>query len=164
MRAISLIIACLGAAGLVFATALTLLDVALRYWGAPVDALSELAVLIVTCATASFFPITLREDRNLSIRYLGAAIGPRTARALNLLGALATFAFFAVVAWRFGLYAADTLSSGETTAMAGMRIYPTWIYVAAVFVVALPVQVLTILRLLRRPADGTEADDAHAAT
>jgi TRAP-type C4-dicarboxylate transport system permease small subunit len=148
MRQLCIALAGLGGLGLVVATGLTLLDVAFRYRGTPIDWLAEAAILVVTGSVAAFFPLTLQADHNLSIRYLGAAVGRRTKRALDLFGAVATLVFFGIMAWRFALYAADALRSGETTAMSALPIYPVWIVVAVIFLVALPVQVWFIWRFL----------------
>jgi TRAP-type C4-dicarboxylate transport system permease small subunit len=156
MQAIAMVLAGLGAAALLGASVLTLLDVALRYWGISILSLSEFVLLLVTASVAAFFPLSLQENRQLAIRYLGKALGNPWEWALNVFGALATFVFFGIIAWRFTLYALDTMRFGETTPMAAIPIYPTWIFAAAVFAIGVIIQVWMLARLLRQPAEPSE--------
>jgi TRAP-type C4-dicarboxylate transport system permease small subunit len=149
VRVVSLMLACLGAGGLVIASVLTLLDVALRYWGVPIDGMSETVGLIVIGSVAAFFPLSFLEDHHLSIRYLGAGLGHLWNRRLDLFGGLATLIFIGLIAWRFLLYAADTMHAHETTPMAGLSVYPSWWFAAAMFVLSIPVQLYILWRLLR---------------
>ena len=131
------------------ASLITLLDVTLRYWGISILSLSEFVLLLITASVAAFFPLSLQEDHQLSIRYLGKALGRPLRRLLDIFGALATLVFFGIIAWRFILYALDTMRSGETTPMAAIPIYPTWIIAGAVFVVGAWIQLRILMRLLR---------------
>lgn len=150
MQGLSFFLAGIGTAGLCVASILTLLDVALRYWGVSVLSLSEIVLLLITASIAALFPLSLQEDHQLAIRYLGQAMRGAWSRILDIFGALATLVFFGIIAWRFVLYALDTIRSGETTPMAAVPIYPTWVIAAAIFVIAVVVQVCHVLRLFRR--------------
>lgn len=154
MQIASLVLACLGAGGLVVASALTLLDVALRYWNVPINGMSETVGLIVIASVASFFPLSFREDHHLSIHYLGGWLGRAWHRRLDLFGALATLLFIGILAWRFLLYADDTTRAGETTPMAGLAVYPAWWFAAAMFVLSIPVQLWILRRVLHDRDDG----------
>jgi len=158
MRFIAFTLAGLGVAGLVGASLLTLLDVTLRYWGVSILSLSEFILLLITASVASFFPLSLQQGRQLSINYLGRALGNPWRRALDLFGALAALVFFGIIAWRLILYALDTLRSGETTPMAALPIYPTWMIAAAVFVIGALIQVWVLFWLFWRDDNVNESD------
>jgi TRAP-type C4-dicarboxylate transport system permease small subunit len=158
MRFIAFTLAGLGVAGLVVASLLTLLDVTLRYWGVSILSLSEFVLLLVTASAASFFPLSLQQGRQLAINYLGRALGNPWRRALDIFGALATLVFFGIIAWRLILYALDTLRYGETTPMAALPIYPTWMIAAAVFVIGAVIQAWVVVWLFRRDDDLHESD------
>ncbi|MGE5146206.1 MAG: TRAP transporter small permease [Candidatus Eiseniibacteriota bacterium] len=158
MRVVSLFFACLGAGGLVVASVLTLLDVALRYFGVPIDGMSEVVGLTLVGSVAAFFPLSFLEDHHLSIRYLGDGLGRLWRRRLDLFGGLATLGFVGIIAWRFLLYAGDTAHAGETTPMAGLKVYPAWWVAAAMFVLSVPVQLYVLRRLLRDRDDAVTRD------
>ena len=138
------------------ASVLTLLDVALRYFGVPINGTTEVVGLIVIGSVAAFFPLSFLEDRHLSIRYLGTGLGALWRRRLDQFGGLATLVFIGLIAWRFLVYADNTTRAGETTFMAGIKVYPAWWFAAAMFVLSLPIQIYILLRLLRdRDGPGT---------
>ena len=142
------------------ASVLTLLDVALRYFGIPINGTSEVVGLILIGSVAAFFPLSFLEDHHLAIRYLGNGLGGLWKRGLDLFGALATFVFVGIIAWRFLFYAADTAHAGETTPMAALKVYPAWWFAAAMFVLSVPVQLYVLRRLLRdRDGAGTRSAD-----
>jgi TRAP-type C4-dicarboxylate transport system permease small subunit len=146
MRRTPLLFACLGIVGLIAASFLTLADVSLRYMGAPIDAMSEIVGLLVTLSIALFFPLTLWDDHNLTISYLGDMLGGAWLRWLRVLGAIATLFFFALICWRLVLYAIDTYESGETTPMAGIEIFSVWWLVGLSFALAVVIQVYLLAR------------------
>ena len=72
-RAVSLI----GLAGLLALAFATVLDVLLRWlMSKPITGVRDLSSLFVAVVIAASFPICIAEQKNITIRFLGTALGP----------------------------------------------------------------------------------------
>ena len=94
-----------GLVGLVAVALVIIIDVLLRWlFSSPVDGVSEIARLVAAVAIASFFPMALVDRHNISIEFLGAALGPRARLWLDTFADVVTSLFFLVLGWQFILY------------------------------------------------------------
>src|SRR6185503_9205067 len=106
-------LAIVGFVVLLVASLTTMLDVALRWVAnAPIKGLSDFEALAVAIVIASCLPLVVAQRQNISIRFLGDALGPAASRWLDAFGALALLAFVTLIAWQLALYTAGMAESG----------------------------------------------------
>ena len=103
---------------------------------APLPLLSDIGELLVPAALGLVFTAAALNGKNLAIRFLGRRLGPGGFALLERFGRVVTTAMLAVIAWRLGDYALDTLSNGHSTARFGIPVWPVWGFVCLAFVAA----------------------------
>ena len=134
-------IAITGFAGLGLVAVLTFYDGLARYVGLPrVDGFSDYAQVSYQIVITSCFPALLLRNRNVTIRFLGRALGMRSAAWLETFGSLLTLIFFAAVVWQFVLLTADLQANHRTTPTIEMPLAPWWWISTALMALTLPVQ------------------------
>ncbi len=134
-------IAITGFAGLGLVSVLTFYDGLARYVGLPrVDGFSDYAQVAYPIVIASCFPALLLRARNVTIRFLGRALGTRGGAWLETFGSLLTLIFFAVVVWQFVLLTADYQANHRTTPTIEMALAPWWWATTALMALTVPVQ------------------------
>jgi TRAP-type transport system small permease protein len=148
-------LALVGLVGLVAVALVTITDVLLRWlFNLPVDGVGEVSRLVVAVSIASFFPIALVERNNISIQFLGAALGPRARLWLDTIADVVTSFFFLVLGWQFVLYTLEISESGETTWILGWPVTPWWVVTTVFMLFCIPVQLLMLVRQARTAAQG----------
>ncbi len=120
---------------------LTFYDGLARYVGMPrVNGFSDYAQVSYPIVIASCFPALLLRGRNVTIRFLGRALGIRAGAWLETFGSLLTLIFFALVVWQFVLLTADFQANHRTTPTIEMPLAPWWWVTTALMALTLPVQ------------------------
>jgi TRAP-type C4-dicarboxylate transport system permease small subunit len=159
--------ACCGLVGLLAYAMITIFDVLMRWlFNSPLDGVADTNRLMVAIIVASFFPMAIAERHNVTIRFLGGALGPRGAAALDLFGALLTTCIFVLLAWQLVLYTNELFESQETTWLLGWAVGPWWAVVTAFMICCVPVQLIVLLVAARRawrgggPRDDPPAPDS----
>jgi len=148
-------LALVGLFGLVAVALVTITDVLLRWlFNMPVDGVGEVSRLVVAVSIASFFPIALAERHNISIQFLGAALGPRARLWLDTIADVVTSFFFLVLGWQFALYTLEISESGETTWILGWSVTPWWVVTTVFMLICIPVQLVMLVRQARIAARG----------
>ncbi|MCL4801900.1 MAG: TRAP transporter small permease subunit [Burkholderiales bacterium] len=134
-----------GARGVAAAGALALLalslavvaDVLMRWlFRAPLLVVADLAPLATAAAVAASFPFAISGRQHIAVTALGDRLGAAFACALNVLGAAAVLAFFALAAWQMSLHALGQTATGEATLVLKLPTAPAWWLVAAVLAFA----------------------------
>lgn len=145
-------LALVGFAGLVTICLITMYDGLARYMELPrVPGLRDFGEVIFAVLIASCFPIGLLRNQNITITFLGSALGPRGARGLNLFSALATLVGFVVIAWALVLRSEGL---GDRTTRTGYMMVAPWAWAAtAILVFAVAVQVWVVLARVAELAD-----------
>ncbi len=134
-------IAVTGFGGLGIVAVLTFYDGFARFSGLPrVDGFSDYAEVSYQIVIASCFPALLLRGRNITIRFLGRILRPRTAAWLEAFGALLTLIFFAVIVWQFVLLTADFQANHRVTPTIEMPLAPWWWATTALIALTVPVQ------------------------
>lgn len=134
-------IAIAGFGGLGLVAILTFYDGVARYSGLPrVSGFSDYAQISYQLVIASCFPALLLRGRNVTIRFLGKALGARPSSWLETFGSFVTLIFFLVMAWQFLLLTADFQANHRTTRTIEMPLAPWWWATTALIVLTLPVQ------------------------
>ena len=120
---------------------LTFYDGFARFFGLPrVSGYSDYAQVSYSVVIASCFPALLLRGHNVTIRFLGRALGIRATAWLETFGSLLTLIFFAIIVWQFTLLTADFQANHRTTSTIEMPLAPWWWATTALISLTLPVQ------------------------
>lgn len=145
----SRVIALLGLAGMLTLAVATVCDVLARWlFSAPISGVRDLSQLFTAVIIASCFALCIAERNNITIRFVGSALGPRGSYSLDAFGNLITMLVFATMAWRMWAYANELAVDGETTMVLGWPFSPWWRIVSVLFGICVPVQLVVFLRSL----------------
>jgi TRAP-type C4-dicarboxylate transport system permease small subunit len=161
-------IAFIGGIGIfVIATAIVV-DVLMRWmFNAPILGVDDLSIYVLAVVVSSFFPAGLAEERFVTIRFLGKALGPRSSLWLEVFGALCTIAFFMLLAWKILLYSVDITRSGLATIVLQLPQAPWWWLVTVVIALCIPVQAIILVKKLisavRGPVSAPESGNRPEA-
>jgi TRAP-type C4-dicarboxylate transport system permease small subunit len=124
-------VAFIGLMGLLIVAVVTMVDVLLRWlFSAPIEGYEDITRLLFAIIVASCFPAGLLQGRNITIRFLGKALGQRVALYLEALGAIATFFFFTVVTWQVAAFALDETLNNRFTQTLEITTGPWWWFVS----------------------------------
>ena len=150
-------IAFLGGIGIFVIASAIVVDVFMRWiFNAPILGVDDLSIYVLAVVVSSFFPAGLAEERFVTIRFLGKALGPRSSRWLEVFGALCTLGFFMILVWKILFFTLDVTRSGLATIVLQLPQAPWWWIVTAVFVVCIPVQAIILVKKLGSTASESE--------
>ena len=139
-------VAVLGFMGLVAMALLTLTDVVLRWTYLPrIPGFGDYGEVVFAVVIATCFPAGLLQGHNITIRFLGRAVGRKGAAWLELIGALATLLFFTLLVWQFVNYTIDLAANTRTTRTLELPLAPWWWITTAVMSLTVPVQGLIVV-------------------
>lgn len=159
------IIALIGLTGLLVQAGLTMGDVLLRWLAnAPIHGLEDVSELATAIVIASCFPIVVARRQNISINFLGAALGPKVERWLEAIASLSLLLFLILVGWQLAVFTGELAESGRTTWMLQLSVTPYWIVATVVYMACVPVQAIVALTDIARAIQGgSEAADAEGS-
>ena len=148
-------IAVAGFLGLLAVALATTADVLLRWIAnAPIKGLNDINGLVVAIVIASCLPLVVAERQNISIRFLGNALGTAPSRWLEALGSAALLAFVALVGWQLVLHTAGMAESGRTTWHLRIPVTPYWSIATALVLLCIPAQAIAFVADVVRAATG----------
>src|SRR5688572_19256384 len=166
-------IAIVGFVGLLVVALLTMLDVSLRWVAnAPIKGLNDISGLAIAIVIASCLPLVIAQRQNISIRFLGAALGPGAARWLDAFGSGALLAFVALIGWQLAMHTAGMAESGRTTWHLRIPVTPYWSAATLLVALCIPAQAIAFVADVLRAVTGApprveeaaeDADGAHPA-
>ena len=134
-------VAFIGLVGLLIVAVVTMIDVLLRWlFNSPIEGYEDITQLLFALIIASCFPAGLLQGRNITIRFLGKALGQRGHLWLEAIGAIATFFFFAVVAWQVTIFSFDEIANNRFTQTLEIATGPWWLVVSIILLMCIPVQ------------------------
>ena len=142
-------------------------DVLARWlFNSPILGVDDLSQFNLAVIVTSFFPMCLVGGNNITIRFLGKALGTRASLWLEVLGNSVTLFIFVLLAWqffRFTLY--DVTYTGLATVVLQIPQAPWWWIATAIIWLCVPLQTVVLIEaLLRaivvepRPFKGEEID------
>lgn len=147
--------AVIGFTGLVLIAFMTLVDVTLRYLGAPrIPGLNDIEEVGFAIVVASCFPAGLKKGNAVTVRVLGKLLGPRLHSWLDVIGASFMLLFFALAAWQFTLFTIDYTAAGRTTSTLEWPVAPVWTLVSLIMYAAVGVQVWVFGQTLKAARAG----------
>jgi TRAP-type C4-dicarboxylate transport system permease small subunit len=155
-------LAILGLAALLVLSVLMIADISGReLFGRPISGFSDATDLIIIVAAAACFPASLANRQHIAVRFAGM-LHWRLREGLDLLGHLFMLLVFVVIAWQLGLYTLDVFSSGQTTWLLRVPVWPVWGTATVLLAVCVPVQLAQVVAILRRFLSPQPLDDAAA--
>lgn len=138
------VLACVAVGALLVLAMATTADVLLRYvFARPIRGFVDIASLAGAVLLAACMPHVLAHRGNISVDALGRHLGRRWYRGLDRFAACVTAAFFAVMAWQYLRFALDLQSTAQTIPVLRWPVWPWWLAVAALVVVATVVGIAT---------------------
>ena len=134
-------IAIVGLLGLLVISISTMVDVLLRWIAnAPFKGLNDINVLAVVIVIAACLPLVVAERQNITIRFLGGALGPAISRWLDAFGSALLLAYVGVLGWQLALYTADLAEAGRTTWFLLLPVTPSWVVASILVLLCVPIQ------------------------
>lgn len=147
--------ALLGFLLLIAAACTTVISAFMRWsFNMPIEGWDDLSHLVYAVVIVACFPAGLLQGHNVTIRFLGSALGRRATHWLEWFGALATLVFFALLAWQFVVLTLEFHSNGDTTMTAQIITWPWWTVVTIIVIGCVPVQAIVLLGHTRRALSG----------
>lgn len=155
-------IAFIGLIGLLIITGFILADIILRaVFDRPIDGLEDIAKFTFGVGVAACFPAGLIQGRNVAIRFLGGAVGPKRATWLEAFGALCTLAFFFLIAWQLVAFTRDEIQHHRYTPTLHIATGPFWSLIALLLCLTVPAQLMVLAVWLKRLRRGEAPPPAH---
>ena len=157
-------LAVLGFVVLLLVSLTTMADVGLRWIASsPIKGLTDIQGLAVAIVIGSCLPLVVAQRQNISIRFLGDALGPAASRWLDAFGSAALLAFVALVAWQLALYTAGMAESGRTTWHLRIPVTPYWTAASLLVALCIPAQAIALVADIGRAITGAPPRAEEAA-
>src|SRR6185437_409065 len=112
----------------------------------------EIVQMTFSVAISACIPAGMIQRVNLKIDLVARYFTPATRAWLEVLGSTCLWLFYAVLAWRIGIYAETLASEGRTTVILGLPQAPFMYCVSALLAFGTLVQSLIIINEARRAA------------
>lgn len=140
----------IGLVGLLLLGVVTMADVALRwFFSAPIYGMSDLVELVTPAIVASCLPAAFAARQNITIRFLGRALGARAGQAVELAGQTVALVIVALIVWEIGKYTANMIRFNQVTWLLKIPVWPTWVLTTVLLAACLPIQLLVVWETLR---------------
>ena len=158
-------VALAGFSGLVVIGALTMLDGLARQFGLPrLPGFGDITQMFFAIIIASCFPAGLLHNQNISVTFLGKALGPRAEAWLEVFASLVTLIVFALLTYQFLLMTMDYQATGRVTPTILVPVAPWWWVTTVIIALCLPVQIWMVWARLQQATTGQILIDDHIAS
>ena len=153
-------IALIGLALLLLLASGTVLDVLLRWlFNNPIVGPGDTYTMFMALVLASCFPLCIYKRGNVTIRFIGNALGPRVRNIFDAFGNLVTMIVFALMAWQFWLYTDQIALDGESTWVLSWPVSPWWRVVTILIIICVPVTFVTFIQYVKAALRKKNAPD-----
>ena len=148
---VSRLMALIGLAGLMVFACATVLDVMMRWiFDFPITGVQDAASAFTSVIIASCFALCIVDRGNITIRFIGNALGRSWREVLEGFGNLVTLVIFGIMSWQLWLFAEQLAADGETTWVLGWPLAPWWRIAAFLIGLCVPAQGFVFWQTLRR--------------
>ena len=152
------LVAMIGATGILVVSITILLDILLRViFNSPLEGLGDITKFTFAVVIASFYPVGLVAGHNVTIRFLGKALGERAGLWLEVFGAIITFTVVILLAWKVFGFTAIVTRDGLATLTLELPQAPWWWGVSGIFILCMPVQLFVLFDRLYQAVTGRAA-------
>jgi TRAP-type C4-dicarboxylate transport system permease small subunit len=159
------VIALIGLAALLVLAIITMADVGMRWlFNQPITGVEDLAKLVVAIAIAASIPAVLASRQNITIRFIGRALGRRAELIFEIFGSIVVFVIMAGMAWQIQIYTDELRKTGETTWLLAIPVAPFWQVVSVLLFLSVPIQLVVIAGLLMTALRGRRLIDHDLMT
>lgn len=159
------VIALIGLAALLVLAIITMADVGMRWlFNQPITGVEDLAKLVVAIAIAASIPAVLASRQNITIRFIGRALGRRAELIFEIFGSIVVFVIMAGMAWQIRIYTDELRKTGETTWLLAIPVAPFWQVVSVLLFLSVPIQLVVIAGLLMTALRGRRLIDHDLMT
>lgn len=139
------LMALLGFFGLLVLALMTTADILLRWLlNQPIYGVNDVSAIVMAVVIAACLPANLAQRQNITVTFLGSALGSRGSAALDAFGGIVTLLFITVLAWRFIPYSSEIARSGQTTWVLKLPVAPAWWVATALLMLSVPVQIVVV--------------------
>lgn len=157
-------IAVVGFIALLAVSVLTMLDVLLRWVAnAPIKGLNDINGLAIAVVIAACLPLVVAQRQNISISFLGSAVGAGASRWLEAFGSGALLVFVALIGWQLVRYTMGLAESGRTTWQLLIPVTPCWSLATGIVLLCIPAQAITFVADFACAVTGTRRAAEGAA-
>jgi TRAP-type C4-dicarboxylate transport system permease small subunit len=159
------VIALIGLAALLILAIITMADVAMRWlFNQPITGVEDLAKLVVAIAIAASIPAVLASRQNITIRFIGRALGRRAELIFEIFGSILVLVVMAGMAWQIQIYTDELRTTGETTWLLAIPVAPFWQVVSVLLFLCVPIQLVVLAGLLMTALRGRRLIDHDLMT
>lgn len=138
-----------GLVGLLLLGVVTMADVALRwFFSSPIYGMSDLVELVTPAIVASCLPAAFAARQNITIRFLGRALGARAGQAVELVGQAVALLIVTLIVWEISKYTANMIRFNQVTWLLKVPVWPTWVLTTVLLAACLPIQLLVVWETL----------------
>ncbi len=156
-------IAIIGGACILVISFIILADILLRIlFNSPIEGIGDITRYTFAVVIASFYPAGLVLGHNVTIKFLGRALGQRAELWLNAFGSVITLGIVAMLAWKVFSFTVIMTRDGLTTLTLELPQAPWWWVVTAIFILCLPVQLFVLVDQISQAISGRPAKLPHA--
>lgn len=154
-------IAILGGAGIVLISIISLIDILLRVlFNSPIEGIADITRYTFAVVIASFYPAGLVLGHNVTVRFLGRALGNRADLWLGVFGSLVTLGIVCLLAWKISAFTLIATRDGLTTLTLELPQAPWWWVVTFIFCLCVPVQLFMFCDQVYQAVTGEPATPA----
>ena len=131
-------------------------DVLMRWlFNSPILGVEDVQEFNLAVIVSSFFPVCLAGGHNITVRFLGHALGTRRGLWLEVLGHSFTLFVFCLFAWQFFRFTLDDVTrTGLATVVLEVPQAPWWWIVTAIMALCVPIQVMVVVESVLRAVRG----------
>jgi C4-dicarboxylate transporter, DctM subunit len=116
---------------------------------APITGSNEVFATVFATAIAAVLAGGLADRTTLEIDLLEKWLSARTVAVLRAIGAALYFIVILAIAWRVMIYSYEAFRAGRQTMLLQWKLWPFYFAISALFMICVPIQLLTFLRLAR---------------
>ena len=152
---VSRLTALIGLAGLLVYAGATVLDVLMRWLlDSPITGVQDASSAFTSVIIASCFALCIVDRSNITIRFLGNALGKPWKESFEGFGNLVTLVIFGLMSWQLWLFAGQLAADGETTWVLSWPLSPWWRISAVLVALCVPVQGYVFWRTVKSISRG----------
>ena len=156
----SRLVAFCGFGGLLMLSGAVSVDGILRsVFSSPITGVRDLSSVMTAVTVASCFVLCVAERANITVRFVGDALGPWWRNVLDAFGDLMTLGILSMMARQLWLFADDLAHHNETTMVLGWPLAPFTRIVCVLIAMCVPVNAVVFFQRARSLIAGKASAD-----
>ena len=145
---------------LMLAGAMTVDGIMRTFFNSPITGVRDLSSVMTSVTVASCFVLCVAERANITVRFVGDALGSRWKNILEAFGDVMTLGILSLIARQLWLFANDLADNNETSMVLGWPLAPFTRVVCVLLGLCVPVNAVILFRRVKSVfARGASVDD-----